>query len=650
MTERQKQRLSLILLVPFVLISVVGVFVVPWHAASSIDSRTHVEMIKGIHDHGLPYAYNGPLGRFPELQAAWNIVHDGKLWGTYPPLFPYIAAPFFALGGLRAVSAVSMGCMCLLAIASYLLGARYGKNPLLGTATAYVTLLSTPASTSTFDIGPYMLCITLFTFAAWCALGALEASGALATKLAGWAGFLGALSCAAHLLTFPMLAAMLLVLFVMPSDERGALVARPTAAAVRRGGWAAAGATVPLLALAVLNKMRFGSFNPVSYGPCVWRRCVETGLANQSAGAMLAYAAPVFAVLGAAVIGMYVARRSRPMQAAIAIVAVAVLWFAPGALHAHATGLATIAWGYIVDVSKIPMAPMVPAADGVGTFWGPYVIKSTLQSSPLFGLVLVAPFATAREKRATLALALPCLALYTLLAMRAVIPAVHALGFPWLYMRYAMPAWPLLAALAVGALRDVPWRRPHILAIVAVATLMGVVIGIGGEDLPVWRRVLILWGSLLLAVLGPLAVLMLRKNPASSVLQRATIAIAGAAFACGVGCACGIDLTATFAIRFHNDERVDAIARATPERLAIVGYAREIDIALTLKATRDLEYADLLETTDWTNFRQLIDLWSSDGRPIYALWPEQFQMKSPWPDVTFDLVDGEQQLFKVTKH
>ncbi len=50
-------------------------------------------------------------------------------------------------------------------------------------------------------------------------------------------------------------------------------------------------------------------------------------------------------------------------------------------------------------------------------------------------MVDVAPFATAREKRATLALALPCLALYTLLAMRAVIPAVHALGFPWLYFR-----------------------------------------------------------------------------------------------------------------------------------------------------------------------------------------------------------------------
>jgi hypothetical protein len=213
-----------------------------------------------------------------------------------------------------------------------------------------------------------------------------------------------------------------------------------------------------------------------------------------------------------------------------------------------------------------------------------------------------------------------------------------------------MPAWPLLAAVAIGALRDLPWRRTHLAVIVLIAILMGVVFGVGGSDGPHWRRLVIIRVTLLLAVLLPIAVRALRKNSGSRFLQEATIALAGAAFACGVGNTCGIDLTATFAIRFHNDERLDAVVRATPERLALVGYAREIDIALTMKATRDLEYADLLETTDWTNFRQLIDRWTKEGRPIYALWPEEFEMRSPWPDVTFDPIDMKEQLYKVTKH
>jgi hypothetical protein len=656
MTDEQRERLSVLLLAPFVAVSVVGIFLVPWHSASSVDSRTHIEMMRGITIHGLPYAINGPVERFPELHAAWNIARDGKVWGTYPPLFPYVAAPFFLLGGLPAVNAVSVGCMCLFAIGAYLLGARYTKDPLLGTATAYLAVLSTPASASALDIGPYMLCITLFTWASWLALGALETTGARACKLGAFAGLVGALSCATHLLTFPMLAGMMATLALLPVEGEPPLFARglaasigPTRTSLRRGAWAAAGAALPLGAVGCLNEMRFGSFNPVSYGPCVWRRCADTGLANQSAGAMMAYAGPVLCVLAAAILAAYLVRRWRVAQAGIVLAALLVLWFVPGKLHDHAKGLGTIAWGYLVDVSNIPMDPMVPAADGLGTFWGPFVVKSTLQSTPLFGLALVAPFATLREKRATLALLVPCLGLYTLLAMRALIPAVHALGFPWLYMRYAMPAWPLLAAVAVGALREVRWKLAYVAAIVLLAIVLAVFFKIDANDLAHWRRVVILRVSLAVAALLPVLVFLFRRNKQSRLLNELTAGAAGIAMVYGVGCTCGIDLWATYEVRFKNDERVDAVARATPERFAMVGYAADIDIPLTLRATRDLEYADLVETTDWANFRELIGYWTERQRPIFALFPPRFEAMSPWPDVTFDQVDPEQRLFRVIK-
>ena len=171
--DSKRRRNALLYLVPIFVISIAGALWVPFHSASSIDSRTHIEMMRGITQHGLPYAYNGPLGRYPELQVGWNIVHDGKLWGNYPPLFAYAAVPFFLAGGLRAVSAFSMLLLSILALGVYKLGARYTRDPIAGVAAAYVAVFSTPAGVSSLDIGPFMLCITLLTWGVYFALVAL---------------------------------------------------------------------------------------------------------------------------------------------------------------------------------------------------------------------------------------------------------------------------------------------------------------------------------------------------------------------------------------------------------------------------------------------------------------------------------------------
>src|SRR5262245_52354083 len=80
---------------------VVALVLARWHSTSVVDNRTYLEMTQAVLHSGLPIIENGPAGQFAELQARWNLVRpDGRLWGTLPPLFPYVAAPVFALGGI----------------------------------------------------------------------------------------------------------------------------------------------------------------------------------------------------------------------------------------------------------------------------------------------------------------------------------------------------------------------------------------------------------------------------------------------------------------------------------------------------------------------------------------------------------------------
>src|SRR5207237_2098728 len=72
-----------------------------WRAVNAVDNRTYVEMVAGVRDHGLPYHTSSIADAVPPSE--FNIADHGKLWGEYPPLFPFLAAPALALGGLSFI-------------------------------------------------------------------------------------------------------------------------------------------------------------------------------------------------------------------------------------------------------------------------------------------------------------------------------------------------------------------------------------------------------------------------------------------------------------------------------------------------------------------------------------------------------------------
>jgi hypothetical protein len=251
-------------------------------------------------------------------------------------------------------------------------------------------------------------------------------------------------------------------------------------------------------------------------------------------------------------------------------------------------------------------------------------------------------------------LALPAAAHYVLLTLRAPIPLAHALGYPWLYMRYAMPALPLLGVLALTALarRSFSWR--HALVAAAVAVPVWIVLVTDPDDFLFLRRLAILRLTLLLALVATVALwLARRRGVLRAKVEQFGHVVAAGAIGMGIAITCGIDVRAVYEVRVRNDAHVDRIAKITPQRFALVGYAAEIDIPLTLHATRDIETADLLEAKDWNNFHALIDRWTAEKRPIYALlYPNPNGSKtwtSPWADVVFEPVDAPNHVYLVRK-
>jgi hypothetical protein len=633
-----------LLLVPLLLAIAVAAWDSRGHSAPSVDARTYIEMTRGVLEHGVPYFDNGPVDRFPEMAARWNASRSGKLWGTYPPLFPYLAAPLLGLGGLPAISHFNTALLFVLVAGAFLLARRATGDPLFGVAGAYLTVASTPLAAISFDISPFILATALITWAVYFALLALESEGHAAARAAASAGFFGGLSCAAHLLNVPMLGALLLVLIALPWGY-----AR-TRASLRIGVMAIGAAMVALAPVAVLNVARFGTPSPATYGPCVWHSCRETGLGDQSFGAMIAYAFPVLVWLAGGAALLWLGRRSRAARlCAFGVIVVAfVVW---GPMRRHAANIATLTWAYVVDCSTLEIPPMQRATDGLGNFFGPFVIRSTLQETPILLVALLAPFRERADRVRAVVLGAPVAALLASLALRANQgQLVHALGFPFMHLRYVFPAVPAMVVLALVAVRGLPWSRANIVFVVVLASVLGAWIMSFPDDMPYVRRLVLLRGALAVAAVAGATTWLARRRPRWS--GAATWAVSTAA-AFGLAINTTIDLNVIHRDKHFQDARVDAVAAHTPERFAIIGWAPEIDTPLALRATRDIEYADMYENggpLEAPHVHSLLEHWSETGRPIFALLPTHVKWdRSPWEDYDLRLVDEHTNLFAIRK-
>jgi hypothetical protein len=113
----------------------------------------------------------------------------------------------------------------------------------------------------------------------------------------------------------------------------------------------------------------------------------------------------------------------------------------------------------------------------------------------------------------------------------------------------------------------------------------------------------------------------------------------------------GVDTARTVGDARTLDRRLDRFAALVPQRFALAGWGPDTDPLLALRAERDVHYIDLVETTSWDGFRQIMDQWADDGRPIYGAFPTDATPRFRWPyadwDVPAELLDEEENFWRI---
>ncbi|MBI5512527.1 MAG: hypothetical protein HY909_02090 [Deltaproteobacteria bacterium] len=647
MDPRRRERTARLLLAPLVLALLAAAAVAPWSAPFCVDNRTYLEMTEGVARHGLPYTLNGPVERMPELQARWNQRDGPRLWGSYLPGYPYLAAPLYLLGGARALTRANIALLAALALVVFALGRRVTGDPLSGTAAAYGALVGTHVWTFSHDVSPYSLVVTALTGSTLLALRALDEQGPGAHRYALCSGALAAIALAAHGLALPMGLATVALLGLLRRDGEAPLWPRgPSRGSLVRGAWALLPVALVLSAIAALNHQRFHDWNPLSTGACPWRSCASTYSDPQGSG-MLSHNAPVLLWAAATAALGWLLRGSR--RGLAVVLAGALLALAPPSLlRERALAVATLAVAFLVDLSRVELGLWRPP-DGVGNYLGPWVVKSLLQSSPMVALALLVSPEGARERRAVSLLALPGALLVGTLVLRTNVTPLHALGYPFVNLRYLAPLLPPVVVLAVWALRAHPWGPRRVAAVALLALALGVWFARAESDLAPFRRMVVLRAPLALALAAFALGVRARLAPAGVLARVLAPAAAALAVSYALAVNTGVDLRAWVRERQSHQRRLEHVARATPSRFALLGWAggNGIDAALSLRAERDIEYADIAEVERLENARRLVDHWSDQGRPVFVMLPPP--VVSPWPDVTVEPVDAEYSLYRMRR-
>lgn len=596
------------------------------HSVESMDVRTYAQMTRGVAEHGLPYWDNGPLERFPALVVPWGIEQGGHLWGVYGPLYPYLLAPAFRLGGLPLVSACTWAMLAPLVLVTYALAKKLVRDRWLAAVAGVSAVACTPIPAKALETTAFPLTAVMATLGTYLAVRFLERP----SRGMGMAiGLVWAAAGATHALCYPMALAMLAFLASFPLPGARSTIPAMLRAALLRGWPIVFGFLVGILPSAVLNRVRFGSYNPISYGPLPWTGLLNPELFKMNLGDQLRFSAPAIAFLGLVAAAILAVRRRRAWVLAV-LVASAGIAFATPLLQQRFARYAEVALGYFVDVSLIELEPPYQRwPDGLGYLFGGWAVKTVLQCSPILILSPLAWMGAKERRWAVAALLVPAAALFASLVMRANLGNVDAFGWPWLYMRYTFAALPLLVVASFVVIERLRPGRGALMVASAIAFGLGVYFARSDDTSRTARVILLLLPLALAAATLVLVVRWHRRGGSPRAAIFALACVGGTAAAICVG----HDLRVNADLKVRDGAFIDRLTRTVPHRFALVGVLGQFDGVLATTVSHDVQYADLLRLADYRDLRPLLDHWREEDRPIY-FWLDG-EPYSPWSDVSF---------------
>lgn len=374
----------------------------------------------------------------------------GGLAPQYPIGLTALGAPFVGALGPRGLIVLNA-----LAAAATLFAARELAWRMFGDARVALAapLLLTFASfwpEYAFGMWPHSLALCGVTLAFALALAALQRPER-AARLACASGM--AAGCAVLFRVDAMLA--------LPAIAALAILRAPRPVAMLAAG--AAGLAPALVAAALVNSAKFGTFNPLSYGS-------DTGSLS------LAKHLPALAVAALGLGLLAALRHLNRRHGRVLLLALCAALLAGAALVPQlGGGLMRVALGaraLLIDATVITdsRASVVPMADGTLLFWG--IAKKALgQSLPWLGLLAALPFLPWRDARRDAYL----LCLFAIAAgLAPFLPGAWHGGLG-ANMRYLLPLLPLLAAVFARLWLDLAVRG----GAARQCAVIGAVIGVG---------------------------------------------------------------------------------------------------------------------------------------------------------------------------
>ena len=386
----------------------------------------------------------------PELWIENAVKRGPHLYPKYPPLYALLAAVPYALIGIRGLYL----CNAIAFVVAMLAFLELGRRT-LGPSRGLVATALLPFAV---PLVPYMLMELPHLVALAPLLWAIvllddarqRPDGRRAALLATGAGLLAGLAFGVRiqdaLVTLPLVA-----IGVIHSRRRGAVL----------GGFAS-GFVFCCLVISQINRRRFGSYNPFSYGPhdsALGAPLPEDGMAF--------FFRPAFVVVAVIAFGVLLAVRRRPRVGSAAVLSLGVALGA--AVVAAVPPLRDVAIHTIATTASLLLNDGVAGAgwSSPGTTLG-WVDKALLSSMPflVLGLASIVIRAAPRPSPLPTMFAWMAAALLLFLSVRDPDPRTQrgAMGFLSLSPRYLVEIMPGLYLLAWDRLRDVRFRPAHLAA------------------------------------------------------------------------------------------------------------------------------------------------------------------------------------------
>ncbi|NOX96043.1 MAG: hypothetical protein GXP04_13410 [Alphaproteobacteria bacterium] len=432
-----------------------------------VDGGIYLDMARAITaDGSLAISGNGGVEGAPTLTKYLTRDVDGLSYPQYPSGYAFIAAPFYALFGIRGLMLMNALALFASTILVFRIAMQLFKDEATSLGAVLIFLFSTFVSNYAVAVWPHMLSLACWLGAIFCALSAHDASSERSRTL---------LFCAAGLMIGVgvnirvdsiLIFAVLLVwlkLFARPSDRLAPL-------------WLTLGMAPLLLFAAWLNQIKFGVFSPFSYGSSggatdIHRyRAVIIGGGIILAGLWLANI-PSLASTAHRKFG------ARKIILASIIGVVAALIFVGPFIWKTLYGVYVLVINLQAHDAYFQRG-VEPNEFGQLMFWG-YPKKALVQSLPFLPLILI-PITTFLHGKNVVSISLCLLAICAPITFYA-LNQWHGGGS--YNMRYFIPALPFIAILTASALRDIITNAGGVnRRDLLIAAVLGAILFMGAQE------------------------------------------------------------------------------------------------------------------------------------------------------------------------